>query len=152
MLFVKKCQSIFQERGKKTDTLLPVQRRRDSNGGRPETSVVGDTLELQTPLTSGFFSQEAPWPLIDIQVCQSSRRISASALSGARGGICSQQLEYEGRRAVHMWVHTQLNQTLLPTWQGQPESQRPCIQAHRHPHSVDPAVASPHPLYFLLGS
>lgn len=57
MLFVKKCQSAFQARGKKADALLPRQRR-PSSKGRPEAGVLGDTQALQTLLTSGFFSRE----------------------------------------------------------------------------------------------
>lgn len=88
MLFVKKCQSAFQARGKKADALLPRQRRPSSNR-RPEAGVVGDTQALQTPLTSGFFSREAPilpghsdlWKELQDQV---------TVLSGVEGGIPNQ--------------------------------------------------------------
>ena len=57
MLFVKKCQSAFQARGKKADTLLPRQERQhaDANGAAREESG-RDTVQTHALLTSGFFS------------------------------------------------------------------------------------------------
>lgn len=56
MLFVKKCQSAFQARGKKADTSLPRQERQyaEANGAVRE-EYGGDTLQMHAFLTSGSF-------------------------------------------------------------------------------------------------
>ena len=86
MLFVKKCQSAFQARGKRTDTLLPRQgRQRADADGAAREECGGDTLEMHAPLTPGFFSREPPGPAWTRTSLEGAGGPGASGLSGVRG-------------------------------------------------------------------
>lgn len=118
MLFVKKCQSAFQARGKRADTLLPRQgRQRADADGAAREKCGGDTLETHAPLTSGFFSREPPGPAWTRTSLEGARCLGA--FWGER-----EQLQKKGNQAMsEPGSSTNITRTALDTEEAHPGRQ-----------------------------
>lgn len=62
--------------------------------------MAGDTLGIQTLLTSGFFSRKPPGPALTFRSLEGTGGQGALGISGVKGGIPNQLLEKEGNQAM----------------------------------------------------
>lgn len=78
------------KREEKKQTHYCLDRAGSAVTGQPEPKVMGDMLEMQTLLTTGFFSWEAPGPVLTCRFLERAGGPGDLALLGVKGGMPNQ--------------------------------------------------------------
>ena len=100
MLFVKKCQSAFQARGKKADTSLPRQERQYAEANGAAREYGRDTLQMHAFLTSGSFPRNLLAPHGHEHLSKELEDKVLWGLSGVKGSIPNQLLQKKGNQVM----------------------------------------------------